>query len=78
MSVEKVTDDLAKATVDDAAGDGTASGEAIYTSEIRGSDEAGMKFWCKHPIEIYRFAIQTLQYLTCVHKWSQSQFTPIV
>ena len=40
MSADAVTDDLAKATLDDAAGD-VAAGEAIYTSELRGSDEAG-------------------------------------
>ena len=40
MSADAVTDDLAKATLDDAAGD-VATGEAIYTSELRGSDEAG-------------------------------------
>ena len=42
MSVEAVTDELeVKATLDDASGDFVASGEAIYTSELRGSDEAG-------------------------------------
>ena len=40
MSADAVTDDLAKATLDDAAGD-VAAGESIYTSELRGSDEAG-------------------------------------
>jgi len=38
MSIEVVIDDL---SLDEAEDSETASGEAIYTSEARGSDEAG-------------------------------------
>jgi hypothetical protein len=42
MSADAVTDDLAKTTLEDGTGDAAASGDAIYTSELRGSDEAGL------------------------------------
>ena len=46
MSAEKVTEDLAKVSLEGDVEPQTADGaEAIYTSEIRGSDEAGKLSW---------------------------------
>ena len=50
MSAETVSSAMATVTLDDAASD---AGDAIYTSELRGSDEAGEHlnpgdgFWVK-------------------------------
>jgi hypothetical protein len=41
MSADAVTDDMSKVSLESGPDDAVASGEAIYTSEIRGSDEAG-------------------------------------
>jgi hypothetical protein len=41
MSAETVSSAMSNVTLDDAAGDVVAAGDAIYTSELRGSDEAG-------------------------------------
>jgi hypothetical protein len=41
MSAETVSSAMSNVTLDAAAGDAVAAGDAIYTSELRGSDEAG-------------------------------------